>query len=356
MKIALYNLEPYYTNIALEKIRLYHKGRGDTVTELDQRYREKYDKVYCSSIFRWSPKELVHQNDITGGSGFDITSKLPPEIDCMRPKLNIGFTSRGCIRSCPYCIVHKKEGRFKITGDIHDFWDGKSEKITILDNNILADKDHFVKICQQLQKNKIIIDFNQGLDCRLIDDDVARWLKTIRHTYYYLAFDDINIEPAVLKAIRTLKKHGIRHSTWYVLVGFNTTLEEDLYRCNLLKKTGQRVYICRYNNDKSNTLLMALSGWANYHKFFSSMTFKQYLSRPDRRYHLRNLFKKGVVKLATPTPEMKERARKAKGSLMANLETMDVYSKFKVLCSAQGIKIREGLREAVKDYLDKYTK
>lgn len=58
--------------------------------------------------------------------------------------------------------------------------------------------------------------------------------------------------------------------------------------------------------------------------------------------------------MEAPTREEKERSKKQKKSLVAQLERMDIYSKFKIVCELQDIKIREGLREAIKSYLKKY--
>lgn len=55
-----------------------------------------------------------------------------------------------------------------------------------------------------------------------------------------------------------------------------------------------------------------------------------------------------------PTKEQLNRAKKAKHSLIANLEKLDVYSKFKLICEQNYMKAREGLREAVKMFNKKY--
>ena len=154
MKIAIYNLEPDYINIALEKIRMYHKRILDEVEDYQPLKNDQYDKIYCSSIFTWTDKSTVLPGMITGGSGFNLTTKLPYYMDLLQPKINIGFTSRGCIRNCKFCIVPEKEGLFRPTGDIYDFWDGRSKEITILDNNILVAEYHFQKICAQIKKEK----------------------------------------------------------------------------------------------------------------------------------------------------------------------------------------------------------
>ena len=125
-------------NIALEKIRLYYQQQNERIQDYLPLNHHLYDKIYCSSIFTFSNKSYVTDDMICGGSGFDLATKLPAEMESMRPKINIGFTTRGCIRNCPFCIVPQKEGYIKIVGDIYDFWDGNSKKITILDNNILA--------------------------------------------------------------------------------------------------------------------------------------------------------------------------------------------------------------------------
>ncbi|MBA7632384.1 hypothetical protein ES703_39930 [subsurface metagenome] len=151
----------------MEKIRIYHKRKGDVVEEYLPVYIEFYDKIYCSSIFTFTDKSYFIPDMIYGGSGFNLTTKLPKEIEKIKPHLNFGFTTRGCNRNCKWCVVPKKEGEIKIVGDLSDLWDSKSREIKLLDNNILFVPDHFKMICEQAIKNDLIIDFNQGLDARL---------------------------------------------------------------------------------------------------------------------------------------------------------------------------------------------
>jgi len=185
---------------------------------------------------------------ICGGSGFDLTTTLRPEIEGMKPKLNMGFTTRGCIRKCPFCIVPEKEGKIRIVGDIYDFWDRESKELVILDNNILAIPNHFEMICCQLMQEDLKVDFNQGLDHRLLNNEIAEMLKSLRYKEYRFAFDDPMQEKSVKKAINTLRKHGINRSMWYVLVGFDSTYDEDLSRLLMLKSYKQDAYVQRYNN------------------------------------------------------------------------------------------------------------
>jgi len=70
MKIGLYNLEPQYTNLALEKIRVYYQSHNNKVDYISRMESSQYDIVYCSSLFEWSNKKYILPNMIKGGTGF----------------------------------------------------------------------------------------------------------------------------------------------------------------------------------------------------------------------------------------------------------------------------------------------
>jgi len=281
MKIALKNFEPQYINLALEKIRMYYRERGDQVEVFDPSKRENYNRIYCSSLFDFTDKEDTPKDSICGGTGFDIYKKLPFKIERMKPKLNIGFTTRGCIRKCPFCVVPRKEGVIKIVGDIYDIWDGSSKSLILLDNNILAVPDHFHKICGQVRKEAIKVDFNQGLDIRLVNKEIINSLKSIRIKKYRFSFDNPKMEKVVTKKLELLFSEGIKRCLFYVLVGFNTTIEQDLYRLNLLKSLGQRCYLMGYKKDP---LYTNLASWVNQHRFFMKMSYEEFdFIRKNRR-------------------------------------------------------------------------
>ena len=280
MNIGLLNLEPKYKNLAIEKLRLFHSRQGDEVE--DYFALKSYDKVYCSSIFTFTPKYKVPQGVICGGSGFDLVTKLPPEIEQVEPHLNFGFTTRGCIRNCPFCVVPQKEGYIYVVGDLLDIEDGSGEPITLYDNNILALPEHFEHICRQSLTFKLTLDFNQGLDHRLLTSDIVKLLKKISHKEYHFAFDHPSYLKSVDKAIDLLQLGGINRCIWYVLVGFNTTFQEDLDRLNYLKERKQNAYVQRYRRDKK---YIPLARWANQHHIFHSMTWEQFLALPENRFY-----------------------------------------------------------------------
>lgn len=277
-RIGIYNLEPKYRNLALDKIRCFYRKRGDEVKDCSPLEANAFDVVYASSIFRWTSKGYVNQNMIIGGTGFNLETQLPPEIEAVNPHLNYGFTTRGCIRHCPFCVVPQKEGSIRIVGDLYDLWDGKTSQITLYDNNILALPEHFTLICEQAKKERVELDFNQGLDYRLLTPEIVDILKSIKHHEYRLAFDEPAYIDGVEKAIRLLQSKGINRCLWYVLVGFDTTFQQDLDRLYFLKKHNQNAFVQRYRGDKKlGHEYITLARWANQHNIFQGMTYQQFL-------------------------------------------------------------------------------
>ena len=279
MKIGIFNLEPQYRNYALDKIRFYHQQKDDEVEDYFHLNYASYDKIYISSIFTWTLKFNI-PNAVVGGSGFNLTTKLPPEIDEVNPHLNYGFTTRGCVRDCKFCIVRMKEGFIKIVCKLKDLWDGKAKLVTLYDNNILALMEHFFETCHEAIDNHIMLDINQGLDFRFLNTEVCDLLHKTPHKEYHFAFDNPSDMNRVKKAISMLQNAGINRSIWYVLVGYNTTLAEDLKRLNFLKEMGQNAFVQRYNLTNKPEYI-PLARWANQHHIFHGLTWEQFMNKPE---------------------------------------------------------------------------
>lgn len=291
MKIGLYNLQPRFTNIALEKIRTYYNHDHHIVEDCSPLEAKQYDMVYCSSIFDWTDQRYVLPSFIKGGTGFDLTTTLPPEIDNMLPHINKGFTTRGCIRNCPFCVVPKKEGYIRIVGDLIDLWDGNTKTIILYDNEILALPDHFALVCNQARQYNIKLDFNQGLDHRLLTPEILDIMKSIHHIEYRFAFDHTRLLNSVDKAITLLQSKGINRCSWYVLIGYDSLLKDDLFRLNYLRERNQIAYVQRFKGKKppkilrNKTELIALARRANQHHIYRGMTWLQFLNHPgNKRY------------------------------------------------------------------------
>lgn len=279
MNVLIIDIDSRIPNFALRKVEAYHLRQGDDVKWNLPLWRQWADEIYVSCVFERN-KHLCREwegSATIGGSGYDLVVKLPPEIESIKPRINLGFTTRGCIRECGFCIVPKKEGRIRAVGDLLDLWDGESTDVMVLDNNILALPDHFRIICEQARTHSIRVDFNQGLDHRLLTEDMCRLLKSIRHKEYRFAFDSIDQYDSVAKAIRLLKQAGINRCFWYVLVGYNTAFRDDLSRLEYLKMKGQTAFVQRYTKSKGNLLL---GKWVNRHNIFRALSFKEFLDAP----------------------------------------------------------------------------
>jgi len=144
------------------------------------------------------------------------------------------FTSRGCIRSCAFCAVPKIEGKLRELTD----WEPKP---VICDNNLLAcSRSHFDSVIDRLKAANVQgVDFNQGLDARLLTPHHAQRIAELDVRFVRLAWDDVRTEAEFMRAWETLRAAGIpkRTISVYVLIGFHDTPEDALYRMRTVTKT-----------------------------------------------------------------------------------------------------------------------
>ena len=176
-----------YPNLALGKLARYHRERGDRVEWAIPFCH--YDIVYMSKVFNFSPDDLTcYDADqvIKGGTGYDINSQLPDEIDRLQPDYSIypnvdgrtafGFLTRGCPNRCHWCVVPTKEGKIRPYMDVNEIAIEGRTNLVLMDNNILASGDYAVEQLEKIIQRGYRIDFNQALDARLVTDDFARLL------------------------------------------------------------------------------------------------------------------------------------------------------------------------------------
>lgn len=279
MRVLLIDIDSKIPNLALKKIEKYYLDKGWEVSWNAPIESFISDKIYVSCIFtknRDKCKEWEGRAEI-GGSGYDLYKTLPEEIDQIKPRINWGFTTRGCIRNCEFCIVPKKEGKLHIVGDIYDIWDGKSKNLILMDNNILGLSNHFKNICSQIRKEKIRVDFNQGLDIRLVTDDIIQELNTIKHLEYKFSWDldDDNIIEK-LKYIR----NNIGRCTIFVICGYpEDNYDSCLRKFNILREIGHNGYCMRYEKVYSIKKYITLARWVNQHHIFKTHNFEQFLEK-----------------------------------------------------------------------------
>lgn len=290
MKVLLLNIDSKLPNIALKKIEMWHELRGDEVVWDMPLMLGMADKAYASCILTKNVSVVTNYKGlypelIVGGTGYDHTIQLPPEIEQMKPKINYGFTTRGCIRNCPFCLVPQAEGKIRVVGDIYDFWDRQSRSLVLYDNNILALPKHFAKICGQLEKEKLSVDFNQALDIRLVTPHICELLKTIKlKNELRFSFDLPQLEQIVREKVELIKTYHIRKCIFFfVLVGFNTTFEEDMHRLDVIKELGGRAYIMRHENTPKEKRYIRMAQWANQFFTFAKYDFETFCVEYERR-------------------------------------------------------------------------
>jgi ParB/RepB/Spo0J family partition protein len=227
-------------NFALQKVRAYHQAQGQEIISDLASIGQPGIQSYISVIFtkyrnRFAKYEGM-PTTLLGGSGWDLSVQLPPEIDSVKPKVNFGFTSRGCNRLCGFCIVPQKEGRFHIVGDLLDLWDGTpGAELTLWDNNILFDHDHFDFICQQAREMGVSIDFNQGLDFRLLTERTIESLQGVKHhAKWRFALDDVASIPLFREKLPLIRQVG---STPFVYVYVDgTDPDGEIKRLDFLRE------------------------------------------------------------------------------------------------------------------------
>lgn len=276
MKVLLVDFDSKIPNLALMKISAWCKSKGYEVGFDTQ----DPDHVVVSVVFsknksqaagltRMFPTSVTH----FGGPGWNLKNFLPPSIEKIKPDYDLypseysqGFTTRGCIRHCPFCIVPEKEGKIQVWQHPEEFHDDRFKTCMIMDNNLFAAPDYWQEeVFEWFIRNKIKMLSPSGWDVRLLTPERAEFLKEIKHAgNIHFAWDNLVDEQSVLKGITLLKETGfdLKHNiSFYVLVGFNTTFEQDLYRCNKLREMGTNAFVMRYHN--RDRMLNKLAKWAN---------------------------------------------------------------------------------------------
>jgi len=296
VKIGLFPIDSKYHNLALMKLSTYYKSKGHEVEFYQPLFYSTYDRIFCSKIFS---KDCNNDNYITpdmvhGGSGFfsDLEyfgRKLPNNIEHIMPDYplynldySLGFTTRGCIRNCGFCVVRQKEGYIKEHAEVEEFLNPKSNIIILLDNNFLALPSHIRKL-QLFIDRGWIMDFNQGLDIRLINKENAKLLRNIKHLKQIrFSWDLMNYEKEVKEGLKILFKVGVKpyRIMVYILCNFNTSFEEDIYRFKELVSRGVDPFIMIFEN--GNKKIRDFARWVN-KRIYKVCDWQDYDRRTDNK-------------------------------------------------------------------------
>lgn len=268
MRIGLWNLEPKIENTALMQVSQYHKQQGDSVEIYSPLF--SYDKVYVFSLFSFTKKPIPKPNMIAGGTGFNIRSRLPREIEecnldySIYPNCKTSYIwfSRGCFRKCPFCVVPIKEGR--LDGATPKNLNPKATIISVMDNNFTAlGNILFYDALDYLKKANLPVNFQCGLDARLSCVDKWEAMKQLKiYKQIRTAWDDPkeNLAHGLSEMAEVFGKSKIMV---YVLIGYWSTPEEDLTRVLKIQELGLDAWVMPFN--KQDPYQKAFERWTNRH-------------------------------------------------------------------------------------------
>ena len=266
-----------YPPLGLMKISTYHKQRGDEVlfykgTNVELR-NQRWDIIYIATMFTYQWNITIktikfyqrnkHNRDIRVGgvlasllqddvkkeTGIKPRFGLYPEVDRMPPdytlsnnyytnNASIGYMTRGCPNSCPYCAVPQLEPEYVPYVPLEGQIDPNKKDLILLDNNVLASEE-FPKIIKEIKKYGFYkgakfngklryIDFNQGVDIRRLTDEKMRLLSELAIKPLRIAFDHIELKRLYIEKIHLAHKYGIKHLSNFILFNYNDT-PEDFY-------------------------------------------------------------------------------------------------------------------------------
>lgn len=305
MKIGLIDVDGHhYPNLVLMKLSNWHKAQGNQV-EWWQENEPMYDLVYMTKVFSNTyspdiPEPTNARKVIKGGTGYAIWLEgdkevyhkekdppLAPEIESFYPDYSLypeytgwgkplkkqtayGFLTRGCPRGCGFCHVAPKEGKCSHkVADLTQFWSGQGN-ICLSDPNILACKDA-PELLNQLVESGAKVEFNQGLDARLLTPEKAELLARMNLATPHFAMDSMESMKPVSRGLklyvdackRIKGKWNWRNGKVFCLTNFDTNHEQDMERVRAIQECECYPYVMIYNKPSAPAITRRLQRWTN---------------------------------------------------------------------------------------------
>lgn len=298
-RVLLVDIDSTIPNLALMKISAFYKKYGIQVG-WDVDYpthayvsvilnKNRHKAVSCANMLESLYPDI--SVDI-GGPGYDLKKVLPSSIESCKPDYDLypdidyslGFTTRGCIRRCPFCIVPIKEGKLHRVNPISEIYNPKFKQIKLLDNNVLADRDNFRAIVGFCTQHHLKLDISQGLDIRLLDEELAGLIAQIRPMNKLdFAFDSLDYLDAVTRGVQLLKGAGIDvrgKVQFYVYCDRSESgkygIESAIKRCAILKELGTNAYVMLNIDEEPTRQMKNLKRWANRKNIYWAVDFSEY--------------------------------------------------------------------------------
>ena len=311
-----------FPNLVCMKLSGYHKAKGDSVIlKTDYGSLDSFDKVYIAKVFTDTqiPSAVLSLPNVEyGGTGFfyDKAVPLPTAVEHHMPDYHlydawvktqlaagkkrqefryyadyaIGYLTRGCFRHCAFC-VNRNYDRVGVHSLLAEFVEAGSKRICLLDDNFLGCTD-WKSLLMELQETGLPFQFKQGLDERLLTDEVCELLFTSRYDGAYIfAFDNYAEAELIERKIRLLRKYTTAIPLFYCFTGYDREGKWDaafwhrdilelIWRIEILTRHRCLPYIMRYSRYEESPyrgLYITLARWCNQPALFKKKSFAEFV-------------------------------------------------------------------------------
>ena len=290
---------PYFISLMIRQHLIYYGGTG---------FFEINGPNLPDEVEHHAPDYHLYDEYIEKATGGDEKQKKRNWDDYL--SYSIGFTTRGCIRHCGFC-VNRLLNRVVEWSPVSEFHDETRKNIYLWDDNIMAAPPKvFAKVMEALRQTGKPFQFRQGMDIRLMTPQKAKLLNDVKyHGDYIFAFDHYRMDDAnerrqveqTIKGLKVWREYCRKSTKLYVLVAYDSQDETDIegtfFRIKILMEHGCLPYIMRfeeYNNSRFKSMYTQLARWCNQPSFFKKMSFRQYCVR-NEEYHqgIQDLVPKG---------------------------------------------------------------
>lgn len=273
--VGLVHADGALPNLALMRLASWFRLRG-YATQFFRRPTldgPRPDLVFGSSIFSFSePRRVAFEGVlgpiVWGGTGVRVESSLseiardadrtPPDYSLYPDfSASIGFLTRGCRLRCGFCVVPRKEGKPRAVASVRELWRGEPypRHLHLLDNDAFAPqlRTEWQDAVREIREGNFRVCFSQGVNLRLIDDEGAAAIASIRYTGHdfdrkrlFTAWDSLGDESIFRRGVARLERAGVpaKNLRVYMLVGYDPreTWETIFYRFNELVALGAEPY------------------------------------------------------------------------------------------------------------------
>lgn len=277
MKVGLIDVDSRLPNLALMKISSWHKRQGDITSLAFKLNIGLFDLLYASSIFKDSEKSIVPKEcQFRGGPGFNNDS-LPPAIEQCQPDYSLfpgcNFSwqrfSKGCIRHCPFCLVPHIEGYIRPVEPMNI--NPRGRYIYLLDSNFFA-SPNWKESIEMLKNYDQPVQF-EGIDIRIVTEDMLNELYRVKlkgRAHIAWDFPGERIDLLIKEKIPVKKRYKFM---CYVLVGYSSTHDQNMFRVQKLSDLGIDPYVMPY--DRTDDYQVAFTRWVN-RRLYKTVTWGEY--------------------------------------------------------------------------------